>query len=314
MTAIHRSTSAARPMRLLGVAMLAISLVACSSGRRSAPQASIADSTFVQLCRSADQSLIEQGQPKLAYSLYAQALTRGHLTNDPVAIAIASYGQAASLARMRRFAEAFKVLNAPGDEVPAAYRTPRHLLAARMHLELADGDRALNELDHAEASSETASRGSTNALIQLTRGQIAVLVDDLASASALLDRTPEELPASLLAQRHRLAGMIADAKGDSLEAAAAFEAEAAAARHASNWPGVAEATARAAEAYRSGRDFSSAARSFFQASRSAALQPETHLPAEDWMNNAIDAARQSGDKALIDLVASTAPAATQAGD
>jgi len=277
---------------VLGAA--ALLLTACAGNPDTNAPQPVGDRAYRQLRAAADASLTEEGDAHLALGLYTQALERAQATLNPEAIAQASFGRAASLARLRRYDAALQALDTPGNAAPPSQRRARWLLAARIHMEQGDVEKAAELLGRAEAAITESTRGATRTLIRLTRGQLAAMARDTAAAQQALVDT-ERLPSpGLQAQRHRLAGMVATLENNHAQAAAAHLSEASAARRAANWPAAAEATARAASAYSQADDPASAAALYLQAGRSASLQKHAELPGQEWLKDAINAANIAG--------------------
>jgi len=242
----------------------------------------------------------EQGDARLALSLYTQALKRAHMTNDTDAAAAASFGRAASLARLRRYEEALAAIELTGAEPRPRYKQAFHLLKARIYLEQGEADAAAQSLDRADALTTSTTPSSTRIMARLTRGQLAAMAGDIAAARAALTEPAGGMPTSLRAQHKRLLGMITALEKDFAGAAKAHQAEAEAARLGANWPAAAEALARAAQAHASHGDHAAAAAAYFRAGRSARLQADARLPADRWLNNAIASAKQAGDDRVVE--------------
>lgn len=297
----------ARWLTCLLFAGLCLPLVACSGRGTTNHRAAVVDRAFDQLCASADTALVEQGDAMLAYKLYSQALERSYTTMDPAAFSRASFGQAASLARLRRYEQALSSLVETGFTMPPERRQARALLSARIRLEQGRAGDAETDLKRAEALSSASTSVSTQMLIELTHGQIAVMTGDLARAKQSIEAARGIESQGLAVQLHRLRGMIASGEGRHKAAGAAYDDEARAARAVSNWPSAAEATARAASAYAASGESQKAAERYFQAGRSAMLQKEAVLPAEAWLESARQQAAAAGDQDLLERIEALNP-------
>lgn len=245
------------------------------------------DRSFTQYVSSARSSLLDYGDADQAATLYAKALDRAYTINQPELIALASYGQAAALARLRRYDQALTALAVSGVELPESSKPRRALLEARIHLERGDAAAADRML------LEPIPNGTTGVLWRLSQAEVALEQGDLQRAKVIANQTaPIDSPAY---RQHasRLNGRIAIKEGDYLEAAQAFGMEADHARSARNWPAAAEATSHAAKAYALAGEPARAAAFYLQAGRSAKLQPEAVLPADDWLMAAVQHAEQA---------------------
>lgn len=257
------------------------------------------DRTFEQLLSAADASLTEQGDATLSLGLYTQALDRAHLINDINASATASLGRAASLARLRRYEESLVALKTIGPAPAIKQQLFSNLLESRIQLELSNIEAAVQALSRAESMQTELTPASTRLLVLLTKGHLAAMSDDSKAAAEVLERIDTPLSPQLSMYRFRLQGTLASANKEYAAAAKAHIAESDAARQCANWPAAAEALARAATAYIEFGDHASAAESYFRAGRSAKLQKDANLPAEQWLTRAIASAEMAGDDAIV---------------
>jgi len=285
--------------RLMALAVCMVLLTGCAGNAQPKAEPVVGDRTYRQLRDSARSSLSEQGDASLALALYTQALQRAQTILNEFAMAEASFGRAASLARLRRYTEALDALETRGFVPTPVQKRSKLLLMARIYLEQEQAEEATAKLDEAVAITATPTPPATATLIRLTRGQLAAMAGDLDTAKPALVGGASGLPAALRAQHYRLAGMIDRLENNAAEASESYLAQADAARAHANWPAAAEATARAAEALATSGDFARAAGLYFQAGRSATLQKHAKLPAKQWLNAAIQLGQQSNNQSLI---------------
>jgi len=270
-------------------------VVACSSlvgcgGKSAAPPPEPVDRAQAQADRTARASL-RAGDIKTAALLYRQALDRALVRDAGEDIADVSFNLAVVSARLRRYDEALAAL-AQGDAAAAGAPQPsRHLLRAQVLLEM-------DRLDEAAAAVDAS--GDAGPVATALRGLIAVERGDTASAEAALASLPAEGPPRVLADRARLAGGIAERRGDPAAAAAGYDREVEHRRAAKTYAAMAEALTRSAAAWAQAGNVDAAAARYLRAGRSAARQP-AELPADAWL---AEAERLATDETVLEVIRS----------
>ena len=256
------------------VTIVCLMALALSGGCASPPAEPEGDRQLELLQRSARKAYTA-GDAEVAVRLYRQALERARLRADAEAIAEMSYNLAAAQARIRKYDAALNTLQTAPQQ-SAGRSAKRHLLAGQIYFEQ-------GRLDEAKRALSRAQKGELDrALIAVYRGLIAAKQGHWETARQIRRQLPETAPAGA---RSRLAGLIAEADGNFIVAAKAYEQEAEANRRRGHYAATAEALARAGAAYVKAQRPRRAARAFRLASDSAHAQ-ELDLPAQQWLNRA----------------------------
>ena len=241
------------------------------------------------------RAAFDQAEYERAAELFAESLSRAQLRDDDDAIRDAAFNLAASKGRLRQYADAREVLRRAHVAIVAR---PDDLNADCM---LLDGYLAyrLGELEEARRITRLGLNrpGDLRSAFYLLEAYLGCAAGDAAAARASLGKAPiAPGDLRLIAERAWINAEIAMLEGRPAEGARDFDQAAGAYRRIGHYVGMAESLAAASRAYDAAGDQASAANRWLRAGRSAKLQafPE----ADDWLRQAIEAARAVHDEAL----------------
>lgn len=252
------------------------------------------DERLEQLNNSA-RAAFRQGAVAQAEKLYQRVLRRAYIRDDLQAIVDAKYNLGVCRLRLRRYESA--LATALSAERYAAGIGDRPLadillIEAQILYRMGNGDDAWRISERLIKEIQVIPR-ETSAMLHALRGRIACKRGDLDTAKEELGAMGEVNDDYLLAERAELIGCIQFREGGFQNAAGAFDEAVSFHRKSLHYSLMAEALARAGEAYERGGDPGTAANRFLRAGRSAQLQ-EMAEKAIQWLTLASALGRRAG--------------------
>ena len=280
------------------VACTVLTWFGCAS-QRSARETDSGDARLARTTHLA-RAAWDKGSLAQAETLFRQAHRRARELDDAAGLGDAAYNLAAVLIARERLSEASPLLDESLAALERANRPTVDVLLVKAKVAIAEQrpDLALDWLD--QVNQAPALLPAQRAQAALLRGEIAQRAKNVEEARRqLTEARKQSVPGNpmLAAGIEKLSGAVALMEGDAAKAALAFDREAELCRHARNPRAMAQALARAGDAFVQAGNPDAGADRLYRAARSCLAQGDVPA-ARSLIDRGAELAARSQDESL----------------